>query len=57
MELFLVNYQPYQQEQWKCHCVTESREYASIVVSEFHESGQEANIQSVFMTEEGKVTL
>ena len=57
MELFLVNYIPYQQEQWKCFCVTASRERATMLLSEFFESGQEAKIQSVFLTEKGEITL
>lgn len=57
MELFLVNYIPYQKEQWKCFCVTESRERATMLLSEFFESGQEAKIQSVFLTEKGEITL
>ena len=56
-ELFLVTYQPYKQKTWKCFCVTESLERATMLLSEFFESGQEARIQSVLMTEEGKVAL
>ena len=57
VELFLVNYAHSDSAEWACYRMTHSLATASAYAKELRKSGYGANVQSVLIDENGKVSI
>ena len=59
VELFLVNYTPapHLADKWACYRMTHSLATASAYAKELRKIGHRANVQSVLIDEDGRVSI